>query len=298
MFIRRIRSFILVILWLWPASLYAQSEALMEAFRQGLALYEAGQYEEAEPLFRRALDLGEREFGPDHPTTAVLLSYLALMYHNQGRYEAAEPLYKRALAISDKARWPTVIDYALAHLGGLDVLVNNAGVVLTKPLADTKLEDWRRVFLVNVEGVFLGTRHAMAVMKKNESGSIINVTSTMASVPSETIAAYCASKAAATQFTKVAALNGAANGSRVRVNSIHLGIISTPMIDSEIAVYARERGDTAIDVARRRFGDICPLGMGEPKDIAYGVIYLASDESKYVTGSEMIIDGGHLIAGG
>ena len=149
-----------------------------------------------------------------------------------------------------------------------------------------------------MEGVFLGTRHAMAVMKQNGSGSIINVTSTMASVPSETLAAYCASKAAATQFTKVAALNSAANGSRVRVDSIHPGIISTPMIDSEIAVYARERGDTAIDVARRRFGDICPLGMGEPKDIAYGVIYLASDESKYVTGSEMIIDGGHLIAGG
>ena len=202
------------------------------------------------------------------------------------------------LDVSDEARWPVVIDYALAHFGGLDVLVNNAGVVLTKLLADTTLEDWRRVFRVNVEGVFLGTRYAMAVMKRSGNGSIINVTSTMASVPSETYAAYCASKAAATQFTKVAALNGAANESHVRVNSIYPGVISTPMIDSEIAVFARESEGISNDVARQRFGETCPLGMGEPKDIAYGVIYLASDESKYVTGSEMIIDGGHLIGGG
>ena len=106
MFIRRIRSIILVMLWLWPASLYAQSEALMEAYNQGQALYEAGRYEQAIPFWRKALELGEGELGPDHPTTALLLNNLAVLYRTQGRYEAVEPLLKRALAIREKALGP------------------------------------------------------------------------------------------------------------------------------------------------------------------------------------------------
>jgi tetratricopeptide (TPR) repeat protein len=98
MSIHRRFALILAILWLWPGSLYAQSETLMEAFRQGQTLYEAGQYEQAIPLWRKALELGEQEFGPNHPTTAILINNLALLYFNQGRYAEAEPLYERALA--------------------------------------------------------------------------------------------------------------------------------------------------------------------------------------------------------
>ncbi len=103
MLIRRALSLVLAILWLWPGSLYAQSESLMEAYREGRALYEAGRYEQAIPFYREALDFGEREFGPDHPTTATLLDNLAVLYHSRGRYEEAEPLYQRALAIREKA---------------------------------------------------------------------------------------------------------------------------------------------------------------------------------------------------
>ena len=106
MFTRRMLPIILAILWLWPASLYAQSQELMDAYRQGLALYEVGRYEEAIPFYREALELGEREFGPDHPTTAILLNNLAALYDDQGRYAEAEPLFKRSLAIREKSLGP------------------------------------------------------------------------------------------------------------------------------------------------------------------------------------------------
>jgi tetratricopeptide (TPR) repeat protein len=101
-------------LWLWPASLHAQSEALMNAFNQGQALYEARRYEQAIPNWRKALELGEQEFGPDHPTTAVLIDNLAGLYHDQGRYAKAEPLFKRALAIREKALGPDHPDVAVS----------------------------------------------------------------------------------------------------------------------------------------------------------------------------------------
>ncbi len=100
---RRAVIFVSAILWLWPAVVFAQSDALSEAYRRGQALYEAGQYEQAIPFWRKVVDLGEREFGPDHPDTATLLNNLAGLYYVQGRYEAAEPLLKQALAIREKA---------------------------------------------------------------------------------------------------------------------------------------------------------------------------------------------------
>ena len=106
MFIRRALALVVAILWLSPASLHAQSEALMDAFRQGEALYDAGRYEDAIPNWQRAIELGERELGPDHPTTGTLLVWLAYTFEAQGRYAEAEPLYKRVLAINEKVFGP------------------------------------------------------------------------------------------------------------------------------------------------------------------------------------------------
>ncbi len=112
MFIRPTLALVLAILWLWPAGLHAQSEALQEALRQGQALYEAGQLEQAIPLWRKALELREKEFGPNHPTTADVLDILAITYRDLGRYTEAEPLQKRSLAIREKALGPDHPDFA------------------------------------------------------------------------------------------------------------------------------------------------------------------------------------------
>ena len=126
MFIRRTLALGLAILWLWPAGLYAQSEVLMETYRQGQALEKAGRYEQAISFYREALELGEREFGPNDPTTATLLTNLARLYRAQGRYEAAEPLYERALAIDEKALGPEHPDVA-SSLNNLATLYRAQG---------------------------------------------------------------------------------------------------------------------------------------------------------------------------
>ncbi len=126
MFIRRALTLVVAILWLWPASLHAQSEALLEANRQGNALLEAGQYEQAIPIWRKAVELSENEFGPSDPTTAALLDALAQSYHLQGRYADAAPLYNRSLAIEEKALGPEHPEVAAA-LNNLAVVYHETG---------------------------------------------------------------------------------------------------------------------------------------------------------------------------
>lgn len=196
--------------------------------------------------------------------------------------------------VTDEAEWPRVIEAALRRFGGLHGLVNNAGIQLSRPLDETSLADWRRVFAVNAEGVFLGTRFAIEAMKDNDTGSVINISSTFAMVADHLNAAYCASKAASRQFSKAAALHCTQRGYRVRVNSIHPGVIATPMLEREIHDVAAERGLASTEAVRAEWARLTPLGIGRPEDIAYGALYLASDESAYVTASELVIDGGHL----
>jgi 3(or 17)beta-hydroxysteroid dehydrogenase len=197
--------------------------------------------------------------------------------------------------VTDEAAWPNVIETAVQCFGGLHCLVNNAGVQLSRPLDQTSLADWRKVFSVNAEGVFLGTSCAIEAMARAQtSGSIVNISSTFAMVADHLNAAYCASKAASRQFTKAAALHCAERGIRVRVNSIHPGVIATPMLEREIQDVTAERGLTTDATVRAEWAKLTPLGIGRPEDIAYGALYLASDESVYVTASELVIDGGHL----
>jgi 3(or 17)beta-hydroxysteroid dehydrogenase len=184
---------------------------------------------------------------------------------------------------AQEADWRRVVDDILAREGRLDGLVNNAGISGPYPsnFETETVELWQRILSVNVQGVFLGCKHAVAALKKSGGGSIVNVSSLAAFLGTPKLAAYGASKAAVRQFTKSVAMDCAKH--RIRCNSVHPGIIQTPM------------GDTVMpdEKTRERSVRSVPLRvLGEPRDIAYGILYLISDESRFVTGSELVIDGG------
>lgn len=199
------------------------------------------------------------------------------------------------LDVSSEESWNEIIRFTLDQYGRLDVLVNNAGIQKQQRLEDITLSDWRRIFSVNTEGPFLGTKAAVQAMKSRGGGSIVNVSSTYAMVADGLNAHYCASKAAVRNFTKAAALYCADHHYGIRVNSVHPGVIMTPMVEREIEQVTAARGLTTQDIVQAEWQRLCPLGIGDPQDIANGILYLASDESRYVTGSELVIDGGHLI---
>lgn len=198
--------------------------------------------------------------------------------------------------VAEEKDWEQVIGQVVERYGRLDILFNNAGIQFSKTVEETTIEDWRRIMRVNVEGVFLGTKSAIGAMRrKKRGGSIINMSSTYGIVADDLNAAYCASKAAITNFTKAAALHCAKARYRIRVNSIHPGAILTPLTEREMKDIARKRGLKGADAALKEWNAIHPLGhIGVPDDVAYGVLYLASDESKFVTGTELVVDGGFL----
>ena len=185
------------------------------------------------------------------------------------------------LDVTSAAHWQQVIAAAVAEYGKLDVLVNNAGISGRAAVGETDVETWERVMEINGKGVFLGTKRAIPELRKAGGGSIINISSIYGIVGSETSAAYHASKGAVRIFTKAAAIQYAADG--IRVNSVHPGFVDSPMTAANHALP---------EVHNLRIGRT-PLGrMGTPEDIAAGILYLASDESAFVTGSELVIDGG------
>jgi 3(or 17)beta-hydroxysteroid dehydrogenase len=190
--------------------------------------------------------------------------------------------------VADEAKWDRVMRTVVERYKKLDVLVNNAGVALAKDVEHTTLEEWRRLMSINLDGVFLGTKHAVQTMKANRSGSIVNLSSIEGLVGDPNLAAYNASKGGVRLLTKSAALYCAKAGYSIRVNSVHPGYIWTPMVEN----YLKSQGDVA--QGRKLLDSLHPIGhVGEPDDIAYGVLYLASDESKFVTGTELVIDGGY-----
>lgn len=189
--------------------------------------------------------------------------------------------------VASEDDWRRVIASTISRFGGVDVLVNNAGVALSASVEDTTLEQWRWLMSINLDGVFLGVKHAVGAMKV-KGGSIINLSSIEGLIGDPNLAAYNASKGGVRLLTKSAALSCAKAGYRIRVNSIHPGYIDTPMVTA----YANAQPDP--EAARMAIAALHPLGhIGEPNDIAYGVPYLASDESKFVTGTELVIDGGY-----
>ena len=180
--------------------------------------------------------------------------------------------------------WQTLMaDIAQRH-GRLDIAVNSAGAFFTKPLEDTSLEAFRALWQVNVESCFLGTKHAMELMARSGGGSIINITSLAGRIGLEDCSAYCASKAAVIALSRVAAVEAARAGTGVRVNALAPGVIWTEMIYNAY-------GDTPEARAFCIDGNALNL-LGEPEDVAHGVVYLASDAARHVTATTLVIDGG------
>ena len=186
------------------------------------------------------------------------------------------------LDVTREDDWQFAVDTAIARYGKLDILVNNAGILISKSLEDTTVEDWDRIMGINAKGVFLGTKQAIPAMRRAGGGSIINISSTAGLVGSPNGSpSYTATKGAVRLLTKSTAIQYAKEG--IRCNSVHPGPIATEMIRHTLT------DPTRLEQRMQRL----PLGrVGTPEDIAYGVLYLASDESSFVTGSELVIDGG------
>lgn len=193
--------------------------------------------------------------------------------------------------VTSEAQWASVVAAVLERFGRLDVMVNNAGVGARCAPDEQSLEDWRRTLSVNLDGVFLGTREAIRAMKRNDpkGGSIINLSSIEGLVGDPLLGAYNASKGGVTIYTRSVALWCAQQRTGIRVNSIHPGYIRTPLVESAVG-----GGDDGLDAGLAAIAALHPVGhIGEPDDIGYGVLYLASDESKFATGSALVIDGGY-----
>jgi NAD(P)-dependent dehydrogenase (short-subunit alcohol dehydrogenase family) len=187
--------------------------------------------------------------------------------------------------VASEADWSLVLQKTLEEFGKLDVLVNNAGVILYKKIEDISLSEWRWLMSVNLDGVFLGTKFAIEAMRKSGGGSIVNIASVAGLIGNPDASAYHASKGGVRSFSKAAAIECSKAGYdyNIRVNSIYPGVINTRMADDLRKDEAKYK--TAVSWH--------PIGhFGEPEDVAYGVLYLASDESKFLTGSELVIDGG------
>ena len=190
---------------------------------------------------------------------------------------------------SSEADWRRVVDEILERHGHLDVLVNNAGIGVMATIEQETLEGWRRTQAVNMEGVFLGTREAVRAMKER-GGSIINISSIEGIIGEPLVPAYNASKGGVRIFTKSVALHCAQQGYRIRVNSIHPGYIGTPLVANAMGALPP---DEALALQQELISRIPLARLGDPQEIANGVLFLASDESSYMTGSELVIDGGY-----
>ncbi|MCX8477788.1 MAG: SDR family oxidoreductase [Sphingomonas sp.] len=188
-----------------------------------------------------------------------------------------------AMDVTDESAWIALAAGIESSEGKLDILVNNAGFGVFRSIADTTLEHWRTIMAVNLDSVFLATRHLLPLLARSGNGAIVNMSSIRGIAASANAGSYCAAKGAVRMFTKATALECAALGNGVRANSIHPGHIETPLT-------AGAHADPAI--AARLLADT-PIGrVGKPEEIADAVLFLASDASRYMTGAELVVDGG------
>jgi NAD(P)-dependent dehydrogenase (short-subunit alcohol dehydrogenase family) len=194
------------------------------------------------------------------------------------------------LDVTSESEWAAAIDIAASRLGGLEILVNNAGIGIFGNVETTSFADWRRVQSVDLDSVFLGCKAALPLIAATTGaegrGAILNISSIAGIIAAANMAAYNAAKAGVRHLTKSVALHCAKSGYRVTCNSLHPTFIDTPILDG--FVRGGDRAETLAKLARQ-----VPLGhIGEPDDVAYAAVYLCSDEAKFVTGAELYIDGG------
>lgn len=184
--------------------------------------------------------------------------------------------------VANEDQWQSVIDQAVAAYDKIDILINNAGIVISKPNETTTVEDWDLTMAINSTGVFLGCKTVVPAMEKAGGGSIVNISSIYGIIGAPNAAAYQASKGAVRMLTKSCAVDYAKYN--IRVNSIHPGVIRTPIL-----------GDLANDEAaiKQVLATTILQRMAEPIEVSYAVLLLASDESSYMTGSELVVDGGY-----
>jgi NAD(P)-dependent dehydrogenase (short-subunit alcohol dehydrogenase family) len=196
--------------------------------------------------------------------------------------------------VSDEKAWSDIVSEVLDKEGRIDVLLNAAGIEgdLENSGLNTSLAEWRRVIGINLDGTFLGCRTIMPHMLDRGAGSIINISSIVSFMGTPSALAYGASKAGVAQLSRSLALTGAQDGAKVRCNSIHPGIIKTRMTDNIFEEFAKSSGTTPEEIEQAVCAAVPFGGRGIPEDVAAMVLYLASDDSKYVTGSEFKVDGG------
>lgn len=189
-----------------------------------------------------------------------------------------------ALDVTDEPSWQAALDHAIDTWGRIDILVNNAGIPSATSLEDTSLADWRRVIAINLDGTFLGCKHAVLRMKLRGGGSIVNVSSVGALKASTIGPAYGAAKAGVWNLTRTVALYCARSGYGIRCNSLHPGLTLTPMME-QVSSETLDRLRSGIPLQT----------LGEPLDMAQAALYLASDEARYTTGTALVVDGGYSL---
>ncbi|MEI9994293.1 MAG: glucose 1-dehydrogenase [Rhizomicrobium sp.] len=204
----------------------------------------------------------------------------------------------RPLDVAREDDWKTIVATTAQKFDALHILVNNAAICISRPLLEMSFESWRRQLAINLDGLFLGTKAALPLMERSGGGSIVNMSSVagLRGVPG--MSGYCASKGGVRMFTKAVALECAQARNNVRVNSVHPGSIETPIWlklgnDGEMPASDARRNSDAMAEIRAAGAAATPVGhSGLPSDIAAGVVFLAGDESRFITGTELVIDGG------
>jgi 3(or 17)beta-hydroxysteroid dehydrogenase len=197
------------------------------------------------------------------------------------------------LDVTSAASWAEAMDAAIKKFGKLDVLVNNAGVFVGKGVEEASLDEWQRLVAVNLTGVVLGTRAALPHLKKTK-GCIVNTASIAGLVGSQLDPLYSLTKGGVTTFTKSTALEFGRKGYGIRVNSIHPGVIDTDMGQQTFAMRARQLGSNDTEATRKVSTNMHPIGrLGVADDIARGIVFLASEDSAFMTGAGLVVDGGY-----
>ncbi|MEM1050599.1 MAG: SDR family oxidoreductase [Pseudomonadota bacterium] len=190
--------------------------------------------------------------------------------------------------VTDPTAWEAAVDVAREQMGGLNVLVNNAGIGVPGNIEACTFEDWQRCFSINVDSIFHGCQKALPLMREHAPGSIVNISSIAGLIASDTMPAYNASKASVWMLSKSIALHCAKKNMQIRCNSVHPTFVDTPILDGTAKSAQLDK-----DVLMNKLARQIPLKfVGEPNDIANAVVYLASDESRFMTGAELKLDGG------